>query len=132
MSAHTFRLAEPPTEPPALELWMQHVAGFLIFEDVRRYAIDRLDSAVDPLTFRTALKAIDDAIYGLMMVIDGVSGSIRGADEMVDLRMHVRLHRDSEIVQDLDLFEGDGMCMGFHGWMNDDFGTRPLHEPGGD
>lgn len=52
---------------------------------------------------------------------------------MLDLAMLVRLKRWSgsnkdaewEAIRELDLFEGDGMCVGYHGWMEGDFGENP-------
>ena len=29
----------------------------------------------------------------------------------------------------LDLSEGDGMCMGIHGWLESDFGKDPVAKP---
>ncbi len=40
------------------ELWLQNVAGYIIFKDVREYAIEKI-----PLE-------IDDAIYGMMMMME--------------------------------------------------------------
>lgn len=65
-----------------------------------------------------------------MMVIDGVTGTLRGEAESVDLRMHVEHRRRGEVVQDLDLFNGDGMCMGYHFWLDGDFGASPVTKHG--
>ena len=120
------RLGPAPEGPRELELWLQHVAGYIIFEDVRRYAVDRLSPTYSPYERSAALKAIDDAVYGLMMVIDGVTGTLRNDSESVSLRMHVEHRRHGEVLQDLDLFNGDGMCMGYHFWLDGDFGTVPV------
>ena len=45
MATWQHQLVDPPTEPRARELWLQHAAGFIIFEDVRRYAMERIDPA---------------------------------------------------------------------------------------
>ena len=51
-------------------MWVQNVSGFILFEDVRGYAMSRLDPALDSSAQTAAIKAIDDAVYGLMMVLD--------------------------------------------------------------
>jgi hypothetical protein len=38
---------------------------------------------------------------------------------------------DGGLVEELDLFKGDGMCMGYHGWKQDDYGrVRPATRKG--
>jgi hypothetical protein len=78
-----------------------------------------------------AKKGIDDAVYGLMMVIDGVSGGIANANHKVFIDFVVRLAtveqstRD-DLLSEVDLRQGDGMCMGYHGWLDGDFGKYPV------
>jgi hypothetical protein len=38
MASWQHELVDPPAEPQARELWLQHAAGFMILEDVRHYA----------------------------------------------------------------------------------------------
>jgi hypothetical protein len=33
-----------------------------------------------------------------------------------------------QTISDCDLADGDGMCMGFHGWRDGDFGQNPVVE----
>ena len=79
-----------------------------------------------------AVSSIDDTLYGVMMVIDRVTGTLSNSTERVDLQVVARLlrHRQSddapEVLAHVDLAEGDGMCMGFHGWRDDDFGKLPV------
>jgi hypothetical protein len=40
----------------------------------------------------------------------------------------VELHHDGQLVESLDLRDGDGMCMGYHGWIDGDFGSDPVVE----
>lgn len=109
--------------------------GHILFRDARDYARERLDPTL-PLDARAAAeKAIDDALYGLMMVIDGVTGGLASAPgqpgprQSVDLRVQVELREDDELVDAVDPSEGDGMCMGFHQWIDGDFGKDPITEP---
>ena len=133
MATWQYELVDPPSEPRALELWLQYAAGFIVFEDVRRYAIERIDLGLSAEAVLAAKKGIDDAVYGLMMVIDGVTGDLHGRGRMLSLRTTVRLERSDtgEVIDALDLAEGDGMCMGYHGWVNGDFGDDPVVQSAG-
>jgi hypothetical protein len=130
----TVELAEPPTEPRALELWLQHAAGHILFEDVRRYAFEKIDPTLSADARAAAEKGIDDALYGLMMVIDGVTGSIRSGRHLVCIEFFARLverinDRDGGVLSEVDLKNGDGMCMGYHGWRDGDFGENAVVVP---
>lgn len=130
MSSSDFTLTSTPPSGRQRELWLQHAAGLIVFEDVRGYAIENLDLGLDETTRAIAIKAIDDAVYGLMMVFDGVSGSLANAEHAIELRTTVRLTRrqgiEAEVVEQLELRDGDGMCMGFHGWREGDFGRNAV------
>jgi hypothetical protein len=63
-----------------------------------------------------------------MMVIDGVTGGLGNSEYQVHMQTRVCLaHKGSgEIIQSLDLAKGDGMCLGYHGWLQGDFGKDPV------
>ena len=132
MPTDDLMLAKHPLESRSLELWLQHAAGRIIFKDIRGYAIGQISPTIDPAARQAALKAIDDAIYGLMMVLDGVTGSLGNEIEFVSLKTEVQLRSraDSSVISSLDLFEGDGMCMGFHGWREGDYGNDAIVSSG--
>ena len=117
-------MSQPPEEGRQLEIWIQHAAGFILFEDVRKYAQDRLDSSLSDEARLAALKAIDDAVYGMMMVFDGISGGLQNHEHRVKLEVAVELtdRNTNELISQVKLADGDGMCMGFHGWCEGDFG----------
>ncbi len=125
MSSDRFPLSSTPNDERGKELWLQHAAGFIIFQDVRAYALERLPQTLEPACRAVAEKAIDDAVYGLMMVIDGVSGGLRNSKYMVELGASARLREvdSDEIDTELDL-ASEGMCMGFHMWKEGDFGDE--------
>jgi hypothetical protein len=134
MASWQYELVDAPAEPRARELWLQHAAGFIFFEDVRRYAIERIDPALTGEARAAAQKGIDDATGGLMQVIDGVTGGVSNANHTVYIDFIVRLAaRDNSItgsvLSEIDLRQGDGMCMGYHGWLEGDFGKDPVAVP---
>jgi hypothetical protein len=129
MATWEHELVDAPTERRARELWLQHVAGFIVFEDVRRYAMERIDTALKGEARAAVQKGIDDAVYGLMMVIDGVSGGLSNPNHSVNIDFIVRLAtrgNGEEVETEFDLRQGDGMCMGYHGWLEGDFGKDPV------
>lgn len=131
MATWQYELVDPPTEPRARELWLQHAAGFILLEDVRRYATERVDPALSADVRAAVQKGIDDALYGLMMVIEGVTGDLSNGSHTVYIDFIARLaaRSDSEgggLLSEVDLRQGDGMCMGYHGWLEGDFGEHPV------
>jgi hypothetical protein len=134
MATWQYKLVDPPSESRPRELWLQHAAGFIVFEDVRRYAMERIEPGLSAEALAAAKKGIDDAVFGLMMVIDGVSGGISNANHNVFIDFVVRLARregsdDNGLLSEVDLRQGDGMCMGYHGWLEGDFGKHPVAVP---
>lgn len=131
MASWQLKLQPPPSEPRAFELWLQHSAGRILIEDVRAYALENINSQLSEEARSAAEKGINDALYGLMMVIDGVSGTLANESQHVELSVQVRLvnREPPNVVAALDLREGDGMCMGYHGWLKGDFGANPVAVP---
>lgn len=127
MSAFDFNLSEPPSDPRQRELWLQHAIGFILFQDVRDYALQQVDGSLKDDEESAAIKAINDAVYGLMMVLDGVTGSLSNESRRVNLRVLAEIVdvETDEVVESLDLLDGDGMCIGYHGWIENDFGDIP-------
>jgi hypothetical protein len=118
----TYKLTDPPNEERKRELWLQHTAGFILFQDMRQYAIDRIPGNTDDGTKELIIKGIDDALYGLMMIMDGAGGQLQNDQYTVSIENIIKLKRDGETIQEINTLDGDGMCMGFHGWKEDDFG----------
>jgi hypothetical protein len=134
MATWEHELFDPPTEQRARELWLQHAACFIVFEDIRRYAMEGIDPALTGEARAAVQKGIDDAVYGLMMVIDGVTGGMSNASHTVCIDFIVRLAKRGEpeasgVLSEVDLRQGDGMCMGYHGWLEGDFGKDPVTVP---
>lgn len=127
MATSDFRLSTPPTDAGERELWLQHAAGFILFQDMRDYAVQQIDRSMSTEAQVAAENGIDDAVYGLMMILDGVSGGLGNESDRVNLRVSVELSSEAsdEPMTSIDLLDGDGMCMGYHGWREDDFGEMP-------
>lgn len=122
-----FELGPPPSGLGAQEIWMQHAVGFILFERVRAAGLATLDPTA-PSAVRTAVElAVDAATYALMMQIDGVSGGLSGPRTSIELTFGVEMRsEDDAVLSKVDLREGDGMCMGFHSWVEGEFGEHPV------
>ncbi len=131
MASWQLELQIPPPGQRELELWLQHAAGRILFEDVRAYALERIEPTLSDEARTAARKGVDDALYGLMMVLDGVTGAIANEALQVELATQVKLTRreSREVVAEVDLEAGDGMCMGYHGWLDGDYGECPVAMP---
>lgn len=121
-----FELTNPPRDERARELWLQHAAGFILFQNMRNYAIDKIPEEVDEQTKEKIITGIDDSIYGLMMMMDGVTGSLSNQQYTVTIKHVIQLNQNGETVQKINTLDGDGMCMGFHGWLEDDYGEGEI------
>lgn len=131
MATCDYTLGAAPASDRSRELWLQHAVGFILFEDMRRYATERIDPKLPAKARAAVQKGIDDAMYGLMMIIDGDSGTLENDSERVELRViarHVGTGKKGKpvVLNELDLAEGDGMCLGYHGWREGDFGSDPV------
>ena len=120
------RMADPPADKEALELWMQHAAGLVLFERVRAAGLATLDENASDLVKSAVELAVDATMYALMMNIDGVSGGLRGPAGELELKYIVELKTDEATVAEVDLSDGDGMCLGFHSWCEGNYGDDPI------
>ncbi len=131
MATYNLKLEKFPADARARELWLQHAAGLIIFEDVRKYAINQIDIALEEDTRAEVIKGIDNATYGLMMILDGVSGRLENSDFRVSLETKIVLTQKTDdekdiILAQVNLMEGDGMCVGYHRWLEGNFGQVPI------
>ncbi len=123
----TYLLTYPPEDDRNRELWLQHVAGFIIFQDMRNYAVERIPIDTTEEIKEQIIKGVDDAIYGLMMMMDGVSGTLSNDEYLVRIESKILLEKNEIVIQEINTLEGDGMCMGFHGWKEGDFGSNAVY-----
>ena len=120
-------LKPPPADAHARDLWLQHAAGWIVIRDVRQRALSRIDPSLPEAAQAAARQAVDDTVYALMQYMDGVSGQLDGPNFSLELHTSIALlDADGKVAQALDLRDGDGMCMGFHGWVAGDFGADLL------
>jgi hypothetical protein len=102
----SFKLTNPPIDERSKELWLQHTAGFIIFQDMRNYAIDRIPLDTNEETKEKIISGIDDSIYGLMMIMDGVTGSLENDNYSVRLENKILLEKNNEVIMEINTLNG--------------------------
>ena len=65
-------LSPPPDKPEQRKQWLAHAFGKILFQHAHRYALENIAADATPETQAVARKAAEDALYGLMMILDGV------------------------------------------------------------
>lgn len=123
------------SHPPAYENWSSepharwidagNTFGWHLMCAARDYALKRISSHASPDARAAAEQSALDAIYGVMMLLDGVAPANSGnARVEYALLARVRTAGSSSPSEVLELApNGDGLCMGFHGWRDGEFGT---------
>ena len=115
-----------PEEPRERSLWVQHRTGLLLMTEVRQRVIDDLPADLSDETRAVACKAVDDTLYCLMMLVEGVVAPARdasgGIDFEVDLVGRLVDSGTGEVLHTESLRDGDGACMGLTGWLEGDYG----------
>ena len=91
----------------------------------RDYAFERIPDGTPREQRELAEKAALDAIYGVMMLLDGVADTPIDEHHRAEYMLSLRVLSESgdAPVEQFELApDGDGMCMGFHGWVAGNFG----------
>ena len=112
--------SEWPREPHRRWIAAGNAFGAHLVAAAIEYAVDRIPAGADAAARALAAKAARDAVYGAMMLLDGVAASDLGPDARAEyvLLSRVRSRASGEVAEEFELApDGDGLCMGFHGWV---------------
>jgi hypothetical protein len=89
----------------------------------RNYAFEKIPAEASPEAKRLARKALLDAIYGVTMLLDGVSNNLIDEQRSVEYALMARVvTRDdkAETLEEIELApDGEGLCMGYHDWVEE-------------
>lgn len=126
--ANAVPYGEWPADRRARELLIEHSFGRDVMKSARDYAWERIPANASQEARECARNAVLDAIYGFFMLLDGVTG--QGIDASHGIRYvlagQVVRHdkpRPSDVLEEYEIApDGDGLCMGFHSWVEGDFG----------
>ena len=114
-----------PSEEHARWIRAGNTFGRHLMAAARDYAFKLIPKDALAAQRELAEKAALDAIYGVMMLLDGVARTPIDDRHRAEYVLSVRVLRESEgpPVEEFELApEGDGLCMGFHGWVAGNFG----------
>ena len=127
MDDHEPELTVMPADLDDRSLWLQHAVGFEVMRRVREPARDRAAASFTGDELERAYALIDGTIYDLFMLIEGIPLSLRNADHeiIVDLVGRVERRSDGEAITQQSMRDGDGITVGYHGWIAGDYGDRP-------
>jgi hypothetical protein len=93
----------------------------------RDYEVERIPESATPEAREVATQAALDAIYGMMMLLDGVADSEIDKTHRFEYLLLARVRKagQAEPVEQFELApNGDGLCMGYHGWVVGDYGNN--------
>jgi hypothetical protein len=115
-----------PEDPRDRELEAENTFGMHLFMHVRDAALERIPAGLSAECRLAAARAIDDTIYQMLALLDGVPGRAVGPEAVAEYVLSVHLkRRGSNSVETFGLAPGgDGLCMGFAGWREGKFGDR--------
>lgn len=116
-----------PTDPQQRWIVAGNTFGQHVMEHAVGYALEQIDETLSPEAKEAARKAAMDAVYGMMMILDGVPDLRIGEDHRIIyvLTAAVDERGKSAPIETIELAPGgDGLCMGFHGWREQYFGEE--------
>ena len=107
------------------ERWIDaaNVFGSQLFTYARE---EQMSNLAEDLTTRErtiAVEAINNTLYAVLMMLDGVVDLKVDANHSTEYSLMQRVFDDqSRLVSEIELTpNGDGLCMGFHGWKSNEF-----------
>ena len=121
------KYSEWPTNPRTRWVQAGNTFGRHLMDAAKEYAFDRIPKSIPAADREIVQRAALDAIYGMMMLLDGVADSEIDEAHRIEYVLLARVREISESYDAIEEFElapeGDGLCIGFHGWVEDDFGN---------
>jgi hypothetical protein len=122
-----FNIGEVPEDEHSRLVHLSNAFGKLLFETVRTPARGRT-LLLDDFARAPVEELLDKQLYGVIQILDGVTYPIRNEDVEVEFVLSARLRRreNQEVIAQVELGpNGEGLRMGYAGWLEDDFGDVP-------
>lgn len=103
-----------------------HTFGHLMMTHARNDALREIPESASAESRTIAEKAVKDALYNVMMILEGVVGVKADANHYLEFVLIARIRDDStprEVVEEFELAPNgvESACMGFHFWTEGDF-----------
>jgi hypothetical protein len=122
-----FNIGEIPESEHDRLLHLSNAFGKLLFETVRTPSRGRTRS-LDESVRTQVEELLDKQLYAILQTLDGATYPIQNEDVAVEFVLTARLMRrgDSEVIAEVEVGpDGEGLCMGYQGWLAGDFGAVP-------
>jgi hypothetical protein len=103
-----------------------HTFGYLLFTHALNSAVADIPSSATPEARATAIKAAEDVLYNVMMILEGVVGAKADAEHRIEFALIARVlaaESPHECVEQFELAPKgeEPACMGFHLWKEGNF-----------
>jgi hypothetical protein len=103
-----------------------HTFGHLLMAHARDDALEQIPAKVSDETRTIAMKAAVDALYNVMMILEGVVSAQGDESHKIDFALIARVRKREEpydVIEEFELApEGEEpVCMGFHFWTDGNF-----------
>jgi hypothetical protein len=114
-----------PTEPHSRWIAFGHTFGRHLMEAARDYAFQRIPSIASPEQRAPAEASALDAMYGMLMLLDGIPLNKIGPDHAIRYALIARVRQYPSGANPVEVVElapdGDGLCLGYHSWIRGEF-----------
>ena len=100
-----------------------HTFGVHLMQQARDEALENIPENASAETRAVATMAVHDALGGVMQMLDGFYRNEIGNQHKVEYALLARIiNQEGTKVEEIELApDGDGLCMGFAGWWEDEF-----------
>lgn len=103
-----------------------HSFGHLLLTHARDQAVAQIPKESSAETREIATKAAVDALYNVMMILEGVVGAPKSVDRSLEFALIARVRERAAPYAVVEQFElapngEEPACMGFHFWTDGDF-----------
>jgi hypothetical protein len=103
-----------------------HTFGYLLFDHALRSAVAEVPASATPETKAVAAKAATDALYNVMMILEGVVGAPGDDQHSIEFALTARVRNRESPYECVEQFElapngNEPACMGFHLWAEGNF-----------
>jgi hypothetical protein len=128
MSPQRLDVGELPDGTHARLIHLSNVFGRVLFDTARPPPLKSGESLPESVN-TDAAGVVDRTLYGVLQVLDGVTSPIGNEDLDIRFVLKARVsdRATGQVIDEIELGpNGEGLCMGFHGWVEGDFGSVPI------
>ena len=103
-----------------------HTFGHLLFTHTLNSVIADIPQSATPEARVIATKAASDALYSVMMILEGIVGAPADQDHLIEFALIARVLGSASPHECVEQFElapngAESACMGFHFWSEGNF-----------